>query len=95
MENVDWTSEPPFQTPLIGNIPTTRFSFWNIYASLDEYNQIVVCIISFSKAGHCDPKGGGALKGPCCSTTGECGNTTAHCDPAGSVNFGEFWFEFC
>ena len=51
-------------------------------------------ITIFSQAGHCDPRGGGsfgdATSGPCCSPSGECGNSTLHCDSDGSVNFGEF-----
>ena len=45
--------------------------------------------MTFSKAGHCDPKGGGPLWGPCCSPYGACGNSTEHCC-ADCVNFGEF-----
>merc|ERR1711892_782403 len=38
--------------------------------------------------GQCDPAGDGPKKGPCCSPTGFCGNTEAHCSCPDCVNYG-------
>jgi len=36
----------------------------------------------------CNPAGDGPKKGPCCSATGFCGNTDAHCSCLNCVNYG-------